>query len=116
MTKHIVVFITAPNEEEGAKLARTLVEERLCACVNIMPKIRSIYRWKGEICDEPEVMMIAKSAATMAAAIVKRVRELHSYDVPEIICLPVATGSGEYLDWIDDSLKTDSEDEGGLEI
>ena len=116
MSKHMVVFITAPNEEEGARLAKALVEERLCACVNIMPRVRSIYRWEGEICDEPEVMMIAKSAATMAAAIVKRVKELHSYDVPEIICLPVATGSGEYLDWIDDSLKTDFEDEGGLEI
>ncbi len=116
MSKHMVVFITAPSEEEGAKLARALVEERLCACVNIMPKVRSIYRWEGEICDEPEVMMIAKTATTMAASIVKRVKELHSYDLPEIICLPVVTGSGEYLDWIDDSLKTPFEDEGGIEI
>jgi len=61
-------------------------------------------------------MMIAKSATTMAPALVKRVKELHSYDVPEIICLPIATGSGEYLDWIDDSLKTPFEDEGGAEI
>ena len=116
MSKHMVVFITAPSEEEGAKLARTLVEERLCACVNIMPKVRSIYRWEGEICDEPEVMMIAKSAMTMAPALVKRVKKLHSYDVPEIICLPIATGSGEYLEWIDASLKTPFEDEGGIEI
>ena len=116
MSKHMVVFITAPNEEEGAKLARTLVEERLCACVNIMPKVRSIYRWEGDICDEPEVMLIAKTASSMAASIVKRVKELHSYDVPEIICLPVATGSGEYLDWIDASLEAPFEEEGGAEI
>ena len=116
MIKHMVVFITAPNEEEGAGLARALVEESLCACVNIMPKVRSIYRWEGKVCDEPEVMMIAKTSSDMAAALVNRVRELHSYDLPEVICLPVATGSGEYLDWIDDSLKTYSEDEGGLEI
>lgn len=116
MSKHMVVLMTAPSEEEGAKLARTLVAERLCACVNIMPKVRSIYRWEGAICDEPEVMMIAKSTSSMAASIVKRVKELHSYDVPEIICLPIATGSGEYLDWIDDSLKTPFDDEAGVEI
>ncbi|MDT8316566.1 MAG: divalent-cation tolerance protein CutA [bacterium] len=112
MSTHMLVFMTAPNEEEGAKLGRALVEERLCACVNIMPKVRSIYRWEGEICDEPEVMMIAKSSSSMAPSIVKRVKELHSYDCPEIICLPVATGSGEYLDWIDDSLDVPQDDEG----
>ena len=108
MSKHIVVFISAPNEDEAANLARTLVEERLCACVNIMPKLRSIYRWEGEICDEPEVMMIAKTSAAMAEALVKRAGELHSYDVPEIICLPIVTGSSEYLEWIEASLKMPS--------
>jgi len=92
--------MTAPDEAEAGRIARKLVEERLCACVNIVPDIRSVYRWQGEICDGSEVMMIAKTEATLSAALVSRVKELHSYEVPEIICMPIQTGSGEYLDWI----------------
>lgn len=108
MSNHMTVFITAPNEEEGAAIAKKLVEERLCACVNIIPRIRSIYRWEGKICDESEVMMMAKTAASLAPVLVKRVKELHSYDVPEVICLPITTGSGDYLDWIDSSVDIDA--------
>ena len=116
MSKHMAVFITAPNEEEGALLARTLVEERLCACVNIIPGIRSIYRWEGSICDESEVMMVAKTASSLAPVLVKRVKELHSYHVPEVICLPITTGSGDYLDWIDDSVDIGVSGESDTEI
>lgn len=116
MTKHMTIFMTAPNEEEGAKIAKALVEERLCACVNIIPKIRSIYRWEGKVWDEQEVMMIAKSESALAPAIVARVKELHSYDVPEIICLPIDTGSGDYLDWIGDSVDVPTETEGEGEL
>ena len=104
MSRHFSVFITAPTEKEAVEISKTLVEERLCACVSILPGIRSIYRWEGKVCDEREVMLIAKTASSMAPILVKRVKELHSYDVPEIICLPITTGSGEYLDWIDDSI------------
>ena len=116
MSRHFTVFITAPNEDEAASIARALVEERLCACVNIIPRIRSIYRWEGKIFDEPEVMMIAKTSSAMAPALVNRVKELHSYKVPEIICLPISTGSGDYLDWIDASVETpsDADSEGEL--
>ena len=102
MSKHMVLLITAPSEEEAASLANILVNERLCACVNIIPGVRSIYRWEGKVCDEREVMMVAKTASSLAPVLVKRVKELHSYDVPEVICLPITTGSGDYLDWIDD--------------
>ena len=114
MSRHFSVFITAPNEEEAGQIAKILVGESLCACVNIIPGIRSIYRWQGKICDEEEVMMIAKTSSVMAPVLVKRVKELHSYEVPEIICLPITTGSGDYLDWIDESVDLLSED-GGLE-
>ncbi len=116
MSRHMTVFITAPNEEEGARLAKTLVDERLAACVNIIPNVRSIYRWEGKVCDEVEVMLVAKTGKPLAAALVNRVKELHSYDVPEVICLPIETGSGDYLDWIDGSidLPGDAEEEGEL--
>ncbi len=116
MTKHMLVFMTASDEEAGATIAKGLVEEKLAACVNIIPQVRSIYRWKGEVYDEKEVMLVAKTASTLAPAIVRRVRELHSYDLPEVICLPIATGSGEYLDWIDQSLDlpSESDEEGEL--
>ncbi|MDH3975060.1 MAG: divalent-cation tolerance protein CutA [Deltaproteobacteria bacterium] len=104
MPKHMTVFMTAPNEEEGAAIAKKLVEESLCACVNIIPKVRSVYRWEGKVFDESEVMMVAKTASSLAPMLVKRVKELHSYDVPEVICIPIATGSGDYLDWIDASV------------
>ncbi len=116
MTKHITVFMTAPDEGEAARIAKKLVEERLCACVNIVPKIRSVYRWQGEICDEPEVMMIAKTEAALSAALVSRVKELHTYEVPEIICLPIQTGSGEYLDWIEASVDVPEEKDGEVEL
>jgi len=116
MTKHMTVLMTAPNEEEAAKIANTLVAEKLCACVNIIPRIRSIYRWEGKIWDEQEVMMVAKTESSLAPAIVSRVKALHSYDVPEIICLPIDTGSGDYLNWIEDSvdIPTEAEEEGEL--
>ena len=113
MTDHMAVFMTAANEEDAATIAKALVEEKLCACVNIIPKIRSIYRWEGKVCDDEEVMLIAKSASTLAPVIVERVKVLHSYDLPEIICIPIATGSGDYLNWIDQSVEiaTSSEEE-----
>jgi len=112
----MTVLMTAPTEEEAAIIARALVEERLVACVNIIPKVRSIYRWEGKVCDEQEVMMVAKSESTLAPSVVARVKELHSYEVPEIICLPVETGSGDYLDWIEASvdIATEVEEEGEL--
>ena len=104
MNKYVAIYITAPNEEEGEAIARALVEESLCACASIIPSVRSIYRWEGNICDEREVLLIAKTLSLMAPIVIDRVKALHSYKVPEIVCVPIVTGSGEYLDWVSDSV------------
>jgi periplasmic divalent cation tolerance protein len=96
----IVVFITASNEDEAAKISRALVEARLAACVNIVKDIRSIYSWQGKIEDEKEVLMILKTQKFLLDSLMKKVKELHSYTVPEIIALPIADGSAEYLKWL----------------
>lgn len=100
----IVVFITTSNEEEAAKIARALVEARLAACVNIIKGIRSIYSWQGKIEDEPEVLMVAKTQKHLFDNLSKKVKELHSYEVPEIIALPIVEGSAEYLKWLGDTV------------
>jgi periplasmic divalent cation tolerance protein len=101
----LVVYITAPNEDEAAKIARTLVEEKLAACVNIVPGIRSIYSWQGKIEDEQEVLMIVKTRYKHFKALKAKVLDMHSYTVPEIIALPIVDGSEEYLDWLKKATK-----------
>lgn len=101
--KEVVIFITAPSEDEAAKIARALVEARLAACVNIVKNIRSIYSWQGNIEDASEVLMIVKSRNKLLTALSAKVRELHSYELPEIIALPITGGSEDYLKWIRES-------------
>lgn len=96
----IVVFITASKEEEAAAIARELVERKLAGCVNILPNIRSIYRWEGAIEDEGEVLMIVKTQRSLFEQLRTKVKEMHSYSVPEIIALPIVEGSPEYLAWL----------------
>ncbi len=103
--ENIVVYITASKEEEAEKIARILVEEKLAGCVNIIKNIRSIYSWEGKIEDDPEVLMIAKTQKHLFEKLSKKVKELHSYTVPEIIALPIITGSDEYLKWLNDITK-----------
>ena len=95
-----VVFITAPSDEKAAEIARALVDEGLVACVNIVPGVRSIYRWEGKIVDEGEVLMIAKTVTSRLKTLIPRVRALHPYTVPEIIALPVVDGNEPYLRWV----------------
>ena len=97
---YITIFITVGSAEEGENIGKALVEERLIACVNIIPGIRSIFHWEGKICDEEELLLIAKSKEGLFHKIKERVIELHSYDVPEIIALPIPWGSEDYLKWI----------------
>ena len=101
----IVVFITASDEEEASKIARALVEERLAGCVNIIKDIRSIYSWQGKIEDEKEVFMVVKTQKTLFDSLIKRVKELHSYTVPEIIALPIIQGSEDYLKWLKEATR-----------
>jgi periplasmic divalent cation tolerance protein len=96
----IVVFSTFPDGDVAATIARTLVDERLCACVNLVPAVRSIYRWKDTVCDEPEVLAIIKTTDDRRVALEARLVELHPYDVPEAIAVPVAGGHAPYLAWV----------------
>jgi periplasmic divalent cation tolerance protein len=99
MTDYIVVYVTAP-QDEAVDLAKTLVEERLVACVNLVPGLRSIYWWQGKVEDEPEVLCIMKTRSNLFESLRDRVREMHSYEVEEIIALPIVAGNPPYLDWI----------------
>lgn len=99
----IVVYITAPGEEEAAVLARVLVEAKLAACVNMVSNVRSIYSWQGKIEDDRELLMIIKTQRHLFDRLAAKVREIHSYDVPEIIALPIVEGSPDYLRWLRES-------------
>jgi periplasmic divalent cation tolerance protein len=103
MADALELHITVPNADEAAKLARTLVEERLCACVNIVPGVRSVYRYDNKIWDEPEVLCVAKTRPALFEQVCARVMELHSYDVPEILAFNVDDGSPAYLLWLTES-------------
>lgn len=95
-----IVLVTAGSEEEAAGIGRALVEEKLAACANIVPSIRSIYRWKGEIHDEQECLLIIKTRSPLFAPLKDRVRALHSYETPEIIAFPVEQGLPDYIAWV----------------
>lgn len=101
--KSQLTLVTCKNAREGESIARALVGERLAACVNIVPRITSVYRWKGKICRDAECLLLIKSTASKAAKLTARVKELHSYTVPEVIQIPIASGNAAYLDWIVDS-------------
>ncbi|MCK5024605.1 MAG: divalent-cation tolerance protein CutA [Thermoplasmata archaeon] len=104
MEKYLVVLITAPNDQEASILSHALVEEKLIACANRFP-VQSIYRWQDNIENEAEIMLICKIMASNLDKLIKRVKELHSYDVPEIIALPILGGSKDYLDWVSENTK-----------
>lgn len=96
----IVVLITAANRTEAEQIGGYLVEEKLAACCNIVDSIFSIFSWEGKTCQENEVLLIIKSVKTRFDKIVSEVKKLHSYDTPEIITLPIISGSEDYLNWI----------------
>ena len=100
MTDKIVALSTCGSEEEARKVAKALVEARLAACVNILPQIRSIYFWKDEVCDDPEQLLVIKTTRERYPDLEKRVTELHSYEVAEVIALPIVKGAPEYLSWL----------------
>ena len=95
-----VVLVTAPGVEQARSLARALVEARLVACANLVPGVRSIYRWEGQVQEDEEVLLVLKTRADRGEALARRIRELHPYDLPEVIELPAAGGSVDYLDWV----------------
>jgi periplasmic divalent cation tolerance protein len=95
-----VALATAPDAEAAARIARALVEERLAACANLVPGVRSIYRWQGQLEDDSEVLLVLKTRADRVPALVERLRALHPYEVPELVVLPVEGGSTPYLEWV----------------
>jgi periplasmic divalent cation tolerance protein len=100
---YIIVLITAPSVEVGKQIASSLVERKLAACVNIIPSMLSIYRWEGEIATEEEVLLVVKSRGDIfESQLIEAVQELHPYEVPEIIALPIWKGVKNYLDWIEE--------------
>jgi periplasmic divalent cation tolerance protein len=109
MTDKIVVLTTCDSEKHAAQLARHLVELRVAACVNILPKARSIYRWKENVEDASEWFLLIKSRRSLFAALRAEIEKLHTYAVPEVIALPVVDGSDTYLGWLDDQLKEPAE-------
>ena len=94
------VYTTIDNIQDGRKIAKMLVEEQLVACVNILPDIESIYRWKGKIEEDNEFVLIAKTVDDNIEKTIQRIKDLHSYELPDIIVLPIIGGLKEYLDYI----------------
>jgi len=98
---HIVVYITVPSKEAGQQIATVLLASRLAACVNIIPNITSIYHWQGAINQDDELLLIAKTRAELFETLATKVKEVHPYEVPEVIAMPIVAGTKEYLAWID---------------
>lgn len=96
----LVVLVTAPTMDEAALLGRTLVAERLAACANLIPGVRSIYRWQDVVQDDTEVLLVIKTTAPMWDTLRQRVAALHSYDTPEVLALPIIQGAEGYLQWL----------------
>ncbi len=96
------VYITTESPEQAERIGRALVEEKLAACANILPGMRSVYRWKGAVETAQETVLIAKTRMALADALAARVKALHTYEVPCVVVLPIAAGLPDYLRWIDD--------------
>jgi|SRR5690348_10466681 periplasmic divalent cation tolerance protein len=104
MTDKVLVLTTAGNEGEAQKIAQELVERRLAACVNIIPRVQSIYRWEGKVETAEEFLLVIKTTKTRSADVKVAIRELHSYDLPECVVVSMEDGSAEYLKWIEESV------------
>lgn len=102
----VIVYVSCPDTAVAASLARSLVDEGLAACGSVLPGVRSIYRWQGEVQDEPEVLLLLKTQAARVHDLCARVEQLHPYDVPEAIATPVVAGLPAYLAWVADNVDT----------
>lgn len=112
MTDKRIVLTTAGSEGEAHKIAQVLVERRMAACVNIVPQIQSVYRWQGEVEENQEWLLIVKTTAAAFAKVRDTVAELHSYQLPECMCLAIEDGSPNYLEWLADSVSADESNTG----
>lgn len=103
MSTPVLVLTTLPLDAETDAFARALVDERLVACVNVLPEVRSIYRWEGKVETADERQLLMKTTRERVPLLLQRIRALHPYEVPEFIVLPIVDGSDDYLAWIDSS-------------
>lgn len=103
MSGEVVAFCTCPPGK-GEELARHLVEEGLAACVNLLPEVRSFYKWQGSFQKDGEELLVIKTAERLFSELEIRIKELHPYEVPEVICMPITSGSAPYLAWLNSSL------------
>ena len=106
MSEHLVVYVTAPSAPVGRDIASALLDSRLCACVNILPSVTSLYVWEGEVCRDEEVLLLIKTSKARFDALAATVRQNHPYDVPEIIATPIVAGTADYLAWIGESVQS----------
>ena len=106
MTDKIVVLSTCANEEEAERLARLLVEQRLAACVSVIPGMRSYYRWKGAVETSAECLVIVKSSRDLFASLTAVLEKAHSYEVPEALAIPIVDGAANYLNWLGANLRS----------
>jgi periplasmic divalent cation tolerance protein len=102
----VLAFSTFPDVESARRIARELVTESFAACANVIPKIESIYRWQGKIEQGDETLVLFKTTAARFAAFEEKLKSLHPYDVPEIICTPIASGWPHYLEWVRENVKS----------
>lgn len=100
-----VVLVTTKKESEAKRLGEELVSEKLAACVSVVPKVRSVYRWRGKIERADEALMLIKTSRKKLDRLIPRIKELHTYEVPEVLVLPVEKGSPEYIKWLEESLR-----------
>ena len=94
------IYVTATDEAEAELIARTVVGERLAACANLLGSVKSIYWWEGKVCEGKEAALVLKTSAEQKDMLINRIKQLHSYDCPAIVCLPVADGNPDFLKWI----------------
>jgi periplasmic divalent cation tolerance protein len=104
MTDKRIVLTTAGSEDEARKIAHQLVENRLAACVNVIPQIESIYRWEGKVESSREWLLVIKTTAARSTEVCQKICELHSYEVPECVVLSIEAGSSPYLQWVEKSV------------
>ncbi|MDA8406086.1 MAG: divalent-cation tolerance protein CutA [Deltaproteobacteria bacterium] len=108
MESYVICFVSVDTPENAVNIASVLVREKIVACVNILNGYRSIYWWQGKMCDEKETLLIAKTRSSLFKRLEERVKEIHPYEVPEIICVKISDGLHEYLEWINDSTEMSS--------
>ncbi len=101
LTNYVIAYITVKDKSQSLSIGRTLIEERLAACVNVIGNMTSIYRWEGEINEDDEAVLIAKTTSEKIEALTERVKQLHTYACPCVVWIPIAGGNKEYLEWLE---------------